>query len=284
MKLNEEDYGVDFLKKVDYSLELIRKAGELAKKTARPLIVAFSGGKDSVVLYKLTQMAGVEFESAYNVTTIDPPENLHFIKKEFPDVKIVRPPKGMSIFRLAEKKGILPTRMFRWCCSEFKEYYGADGIVLTGVRRSESARRAKRKAFQVGKSKILNYDSVEEIDSECYSGKEKIVVNPLIYWNDEEVWRFITLHHLPVNILYQTQSRVGCIGCPMSSTSKRWQDFQSHPYIKKRWLETITKIKNSKKPQMGVWQHPVAKIFEWWLKEDKAVFDPSLFDYRFNKL
>ena len=48
--------------------------------------LAFSGGKDSCVIKELARMAGVAFLPVYNVTTIDPPELVRFIKREHPDV------------------------------------------------------------------------------------------------------------------------------------------------------------------------------------------------------
>ena len=47
--------------------------------------VAFSGGKDSQTVYHLCQMAGVKFDAHYNVTSVDPPELVQFIKTHYPD-------------------------------------------------------------------------------------------------------------------------------------------------------------------------------------------------------
>ena len=43
-------------------------------------VAAISGGKDSVVLDALCQMAGIKYEPIYNVTSVDPPELVRFIK------------------------------------------------------------------------------------------------------------------------------------------------------------------------------------------------------------
>ena len=48
--------------------------------------LAFSGGKDSVVIKRLAQMAGVSFDAHYSVTSVDPPELVRFIKDKHPDV------------------------------------------------------------------------------------------------------------------------------------------------------------------------------------------------------
>ena len=48
--------------------------------------LAFSGGKDSVVIKALADMAGVKYDAHYNVTSVDPPELVRFIKEKYPDV------------------------------------------------------------------------------------------------------------------------------------------------------------------------------------------------------
>lgn len=57
--------------------------------------VAFSGGKDSVVIKALCDLAGVRYDAHYNVTTVDPPELVRFIRKAYPDVIFDRPEMSM---------------------------------------------------------------------------------------------------------------------------------------------------------------------------------------------
>lgn len=49
--------------------------------------LAFSGGKDSVTVKALCDMAGVKYDAHYSVTSVDPPELVEFVKT-FPDVEI----------------------------------------------------------------------------------------------------------------------------------------------------------------------------------------------------
>ena len=42
--------------------------------------LAFSGGKDSQCIYHLAKEAGVKFDAHYNLTTVDPPELVYFIR------------------------------------------------------------------------------------------------------------------------------------------------------------------------------------------------------------
>lgn len=107
--------------------------------------VAFSGGKDSQCIYHLCQMAGVKFDAHYNVTSVDPPELVQFIKRQYPDVIFDLPRYAdgsrITMWNLIPRKGIPPLRTQRYCCEELKEASGEGRIVVTGVRWAESARR-----------------------------------------------------------------------------------------------------------------------------------------------
>ncbi len=49
--------------------------------------LAFSGGKDSVVIYDLAVKSGVRFDAHYCVSPIDPPQIYQFIKEHYPTVQ-----------------------------------------------------------------------------------------------------------------------------------------------------------------------------------------------------
>ena len=75
--------------------------------------LAFSGGKDSVVIKMLADMAGVRYDAHYNVTGIDPPELVYFIRQHHPDVvwEYPRDKDGevITMWRLIRKKKMQPT-------------------------------------------------------------------------------------------------------------------------------------------------------------------------------
>lgn len=103
---------------ITQSLDLIKKY-----EPKDGYYVAFSGGKDSVVLYDLMEKAGVSFDAHYAVTTIDPPEVTRFIRQNYPEVEWHRPVyKGQptNFYELVRIKG-LPNRRVRWCCHYLKK-------------------------------------------------------------------------------------------------------------------------------------------------------------------
>jgi phosphoadenosine phosphosulfate reductase len=87
-----------------------------------------------------------------NLTSVDPPEVIRFVKKNYPDVELIKP--RMSIYEMAKKKGCLPTRLVRWCCEEFKEMSGAGKVTLIGIRKSESTNRKKRKEMKLKRETV----------------------------------------------------------------------------------------------------------------------------------
>jgi len=109
--------------------------------------LAFSGGKDSQVIYELAKMANVKFDAHFNFTTVDPPELLRFIRTNYPDVKWNRPEKTM--WQLIQQKMYPPTRIVRYCCESLKERGGKGRFLLTGIRKQESNKRRKRRMVEV---------------------------------------------------------------------------------------------------------------------------------------
>ena len=66
--------------------------------------LAFSGGKDSQVIYELAKMAGVKFKAYFYKTSVDPKELLTFIRENYQDVKWLRP--KMTMFQLIIKNQV----------------------------------------------------------------------------------------------------------------------------------------------------------------------------------
>ena len=272
-------------KKMLHSVELLQKAEKIALNydAEQGYYLAFSGGKDSQTLYHMTQLAGVKFKGHMNLTSVDPPEVIRFVKKNYPEVELIKP--GKSIFQHAIEKQILPTMRVRWCCAEYKETAGAGKVTLIGIRKAESSRRAKRNEVEINNRKFSgDLDGLEEYRQEqkakrmkrkskadgvnitnadeeqtlgCIHGKESLLISPIIYWTEQDVWEFLNdVVKVPHCSLYdEGWHRIGCIGCPMSSHKQKTLENERYPHVKRGWIKAIKAIRNE-----GVFK----KEYIWW--------------------
>ena len=276
-----------FRSKLEHSVTLLRKAEGLAKMYDNDdgFFLAFSGGKDSQALYHVTKMAGVLFKGHFSPTSVDPPDLIRFIKNEYPSVEWGH--LDFSIYQRAVERRILPTMRVRWCCADFKETAGAGKVTLIGIRKEESARRAKRHEVEVSNKKFsgsldefedwskaeierktnrkskrkINEDefSVKQ-DSEvhCINGKDSILISPIFDWTEKDIWYFLDkIIGAPHCKLYdEGYKRIGCILCPMSSPKSKQRDIERFPHVKRNWIKAIKEIRSG----VGVFKEG----FIWW--------------------
>lgn len=258
---------MDLQEKIERSLALIRKAERLAlvMQPSMGFHVGFSGGKDSQVVLELVKMASVKYRAVYNVTTNDPADNVRFIKQHYPDVCFSIP--ETSYFRLVEKKGV-PTMFNRWCCALFKETAGVGYVVLTGVRKEESRKRAayeeiSRWGRSKGKKESVDLDKMEDNEFRCVGGKDKFMLYPILEWSEKDVWDFIAQRSLPINPCYKTHSRVGCVFCPCARPRDIRAYCKTHPQLKAAFINAIGRYVERDREKQKL---PSAEdYFEWWL-------------------
>ena len=266
-------------KKMMYSIDLLRKAERLALSYGggnNGYYLAFSAGKDSQALYHIAELAGVKFDAHMNLTSVDPPEVIRFVKQSYPNVDLIKPKK--SIYQIAIEKQILPTMRVRWCCAEYKELSGAGRVTLIGIRHQESSRRAKRNEVEISNRKysgtlegldeyrqelkakrarrkskkygvnITNADQEQTLG--CISGKESLLISPIINWTEQDVWEFLNkVMEVPHCSLYdEGWRRLGCIGCPMSSAKQKQIENARYPHVKRNWIKAIKAIREGKIP------------------------------------
>lgn len=274
-----------FEKKLNHSIELLRKAERIALKydSEDGFYLAFSGGKDSQALYHVAILAGVKFKAHMSLTSVDPPQVIRFVKKEYPDVVLHKP--KMSIYQDAIERRILPTMRVRWCCADFKESAGAGKVTLIGIRAAESTRRAKRHEVEVTDKKFSgNLDEFEawsktqiekqqnkskrkinedefsvKADNEvrCINGKDSILISPIFDWSEKDVWYFLNeVSKVPHCSLYdEGYTRIGCILCPMSTYKSKLRDIKRFPHAKRNWIKAIKAIRRG-----GVFKEE----YIWW--------------------
>lgn len=257
--------------KIDYSIKVMQKAQRLALAMNKEgFWLAFSGGKDSQVLYHLALLAGVKFKAYMNLTSIDPPEVIRFVRKEYPQVTMIKP--TINIYDMAVKKHIAPTRTLRWCCAEYKETAGDGYVTLVGIRKQESSKRSKRELVETihknpNKRKKLDFDQFsdhEESMIQCMgNGKEKVVVSPILYWTESDVWEFLNSNNIEHCSLYDKgYNRIGCICCPMAQYRNKIKELKDYPHVKRNWIKTFEKLK-----ECGYLKYDLeaSEMFDWWI-------------------
>ena len=205
-----------------------------------------------------------------NLTSVDPPEVIRFVKQNYPEVELTKP--KASIYKIAVEKSLLPTQRVRWCCNEYKENAGAGKVTLIGIRHQESTRRSKRNEVEISSYKFSGTlegfeqyreerlkqpkrgrqpkgvnitNATDERTIGCISGKESLLISPIIHWTASDVWEFLNkVCQVPHCSLYdEGYSRIGCICCPMSSPRQKIKEMKRWPHVKRGWIKAIIDIR-----------------------------------------
>ena len=116
-----------------------------------------------------------------------------------------------------------------------------------------------------------NGEAREYLES-CYRMK-KTTINPIIDWEDEDVWEFIHTYNIPYCELYDKGwKRLGCIGCPLGGKKKQREELEQYPKYKKLYLlafEKMLRVFDEDDTKSCTWETP-QDVMDWWIgDEDK---------------
>lgn len=252
--------------------------------------LCYSGGKDSDCIRILAELAGVEYDLVHNLTTVDAPETVRYVKSV--GAKLQSPPKTM--WRLIVEKGMPPTRIVRYCCTCLKQHGGKGRVKITGVRKAESASRAANCDYIkiVGKPKTVQR-AAAELGADFYvtpksglvlhgdtAANHKLVdefhfqtstsINPIVDWTDEDVWEFLHYHGCESNPLYQCgYKRIGCIGCPMAGKKHRIAEFERYPVYRENYIRAFERMLERGRERGIVYRENWKNgedVMNWWLR------------------
>jgi phosphoadenosine phosphosulfate reductase len=206
--------------------------------------VAYSGGKDSVVLLDLVQRAlphnsfsvvfgdtGMEFSDTYAL--------MKDVEAELKSKEINYIKATNMNFRAEESWEIFgpPSQRMRWCCNVHKtvpqiiairkhlKKPDFRGVAFIGVRGDESASRSEYNKMECGKKH----------NGQCSA-------YPILEWNSAELYLYIFKNSLPINRAYKKgSSRVGCLVCPLAASKNEFIKYSCYPQETSVFLDLIRK-------------------------------------------
>ena len=181
--------------------------------------VAFSGGKDSVVVLDIVARAlphkafkvvfgdtRMEFSDTYDL--VDEVES--WCRQN--GIEFIRAQSHLSPIESWNAFGP-PAQRIRWCCSvhkstpqilKLREILAKPdfrGMAFTGIRGEESAARSQYDEISFGAKVNGQYS-----------------FHPILDWSAAEVYMYMYKHHLYINEAYKKgQGRVGCLVCPLGA-------------------------------------------------------------------
>lgn len=206
---------------VQKSITFIRDTYEWYVAKGYKFIVAFSGGKDSLVLLDLVQraLAPDQFIVIFGDTGMELKDTYSAIEQAkllYPNLNFKTAKSNLSPVESWTMFGP-PGRRLRWCCAIHKsvptllllrELTGSPNIravVFDGVRAEESLQR----------STYLEL-------SEGHKHTNQVNCSPILHWNTAELYLYLLHRDIFINKVYRNGLfRVGCAVCPMSSN---WWD------------------------------------------------------------
>ena len=206
------------------TIKYIRNIHDKYKKKVDVFYVAFSGGKDSILVLDLVQKAlgHNEFMVLFGDTQMEFPDTYQLINQ----VKAYCTKNGIRF--LTAKSNLAPkytwrefgppAQKIRWCCSVHKsapqilllrkEMKNSQfrGMAFTGIRAAESANRAEYDDVSLGEKIRGQYS--------CH---------PILEWHTAELFLYTFANHLPINKAYvKGNSRAGCLVCPLAGYKNMW--------------------------------------------------------------
>lgn len=206
----------------------------MSRKVRKPVLVSYSGGKDSLVALDLTLAADVgPVGLLFNDTGIELPETLESVERaaERYGLSPVVSSAGDRFWSSVMKLGP-PGRDYRWCCkvvklsplaSTVRAAWPEGALNVVAQRAFESLDRARN-------PRVWRHKWIPSL----------LNISPIQDWGQLDVWLYIWRHGLRVNPLYfKGYDRIGCFLCPASTLGEFHVVRSSHPELWSRWCNVL---------------------------------------------
>ena len=293
--------------KISKSKEILSLAAEMSDHYYhKPIIICYSGGKDSDVILRLAMetLRPDQFEVLHSITTVDSPVTNKYVNDVFKELKekgikceksipLGSDGKPTNMWKLIPEKKMPPTRIVRYCCQTLKETATPNRVAVLGVRADESSKRKGRDVFGVrggsySEATFFSLEHTAEVHQEALEKEQEpngtvwdctlikvmreqqdTVVSPIYEWTDSDVWDYLNRGGWKHNPMYDMgYHRVGCIGCPLATYKQKLKEFNDFPSYKQLYIKAFEEM---------IKQNPKAKwktgeeVFDWWIEKDKHV-------------
>ena len=226
-------------RKVKQSRKILRKAIQIYPNT--PIVVSFSGGKDSLCSLLITKEEINDFKIIFLNTGVEFPETVEYTKKIIKklnlDSKLIIANAENIFWEVLPLFG-MPTRDYRWCNKLLKlnlikkvidEQFENKILTVVGTRKRESRSRYKEKTI-----------------SENRNVKGQINVNIIHNWTTLQVWIYILKMNIEFNPIYKFNfNRVGCWLCPSSKLSELETIKSTHPKLYNKLYSALKKYQKN---------------------------------------
>lgn len=295
--------------KIEESKKTLRLAADMSKHYyEKPIIICYSGGKDSDVILRLAMetLSPDEFEVQHSVTTVDSCITNKYVNDIFSELqgKGIKAEKHIptdkdgnptNMWKLIEQHKMPPTRIVRYCCAILKESSTKNRVAVLGVRGGESVKRKGRDIFGVrggsySEATFFSLEHTAEVHREALVKEQEpngtvwdctlikvmrdrndTVVNPIYEWSDTDVWDYLKSNDYPYNPMYDKgYHRVGCIGCPMATYKQKMKEFADFPYARDMYINAFDRMLANNPKAQREWKSGL-DVFKWWIEEDKNV-------------
>lgn len=240
MKWSEKVESLQHKEKVERSLKVLREV--VAKKDKEiPLIVNFSGGKDSVTCLLLAKKVTDNVVAFYVDGGFDLPDTLPYVKKQAKKYGVKLEVARAGVDKVAHREngpishcqkledyvlhyGYFPTAGSRWCSiwlkqrvmkSFWRKKHDKSKVLykINGVRMFESSVRK----WKYGDEKHFVKYSVDGTPYLRYDNEHKpcITVLPIVEWTGEDVSQFLKNENVEIHKGYKKYGFSGCKWCPV---------------------------------------------------------------------
>ncbi len=218
-----------------HSARAVKFIHVMNEKVGKPVIVSYSGGKDSLAALSLTLETGIRPYVLFNNTGIEMPETVESVRRivEEYGLELLVADAGDAFWRAVERVGP-PGKDYRWCCKVTKlaplsrllqEKFPDGALNIVGQRAFESLDRAR--SPRVWRNRWL---------------PQILNISPIQEWTQLIVWLYIWKRRLPYNPLYEKGfDRIGCFMCPAAFMAEYRHVQETHPDLWEKWERVLRK-------------------------------------------